>query len=43
MKVRTQLPWLNFGECLEILVKRYQRETRTQGKDTQLTLFEDSA
>lgn len=29
MKVRTQLPWLHFGECLEIVVKRYQRWQRT--------------
>lgn len=29
MKVRTELPWLHYGECLEIVVKRYQRWNRT--------------
>lgn len=28
MKVRKDLPWLNYGECLEIVVKRYARESR---------------
>lgn len=28
MALRLQLPWLTYGECLEIVVKRYQRETR---------------
>lgn len=28
MKVRQDLPWLTYGEALEIIVKRYQRETR---------------
>lgn len=29
MKIRKQLPWLTYGECLGIVVKRYQRWTRT--------------
>lgn len=29
MQIRTQLPWLSYGECLEIVVKRYQRWNRT--------------
>lgn len=28
MKIRKQLPWLTYGECLGIVVKRYQRWTR---------------
>lgn len=27
--MRKQLPWLNYGECLAIVVKRYQRWNRT--------------
>lgn len=29
MKLRRDLPWLTYGECLEIVVKRYQRWRRT--------------
>ncbi len=29
MAIRQKLPWLTYGEALEIVVKRYQRETRT--------------
>lgn len=29
MALRLDLPWLTYGECLEIVVKRYQRWTRT--------------
>lgn len=28
MAYRKNFPWLNYGECLEIVVKRYQRERR---------------
>lgn len=28
MRVRRDLPWLNYGECLDIVIKRYQREKR---------------
>jgi hypothetical protein len=28
MDLRTKLPWLTYGECLELVVKRYQRERR---------------
>lgn len=28
MKLRKQLPWLTYGETLELIVKRYQRWTR---------------
>lgn len=28
MDIATKLPWLTYGECLEIVVKRYKRETR---------------
>lgn len=33
MKLRTQLPWLTYGETLELVVKRYQRRTRTVNKE----------
>lgn len=42
MSVRSQLPWLHYGEALEIVVKRYQRENRLH-KDSnmqQSTIFE---
>jgi hypothetical protein len=29
MKLRQQLPWLTYGECLDLIIKRYQRWTRT--------------
>jgi hypothetical protein len=29
MDIRQKLPWLTYGESLEIVVKRYKRETRT--------------
>ncbi len=35
MAIRQQLPWLNYGEALEIVVKRYQRWTR-EIRDEQL-------
>ena len=28
MAVNKKLPWLNYGECLEIIIKRYQRESK---------------
>lgn len=28
MAIRQSLPWLTYGECLEIIVKRYMREAR---------------
>jgi len=40
MKVRKDLPWLNYGECLEIVVKRYARESRIiEPKNEQRDLF----
>jgi hypothetical protein len=44
MQVRTipQLSHLTYGECLEIVVKRYQRETRVIREDSgQMSLFEE--
>lgn len=38
MKIRTQLPWLTYGECLDLVVKRYQRWTRTIVDDNQIEL-----
>ena len=29
MKFRRDMPWLNYGECLDILVKKYRRAYRT--------------
>lgn len=40
MKIRTELPWLHYGECLEIVIKRYKREKRTIVDITEKTLFE---
>ncbi len=34
MKIRRDLPWLTYGECLGIVVKRYQRWTRTIIEET---------
>jgi len=42
-KVRRDLPWLTFGESLEIIVKRYQRENRMIVDDRQKTMFEEVA
>lgn len=39
MKYRRDLPFLTYGEALEIVVKRYQREARMFREDTQSTLF----
>jgi len=39
MKVAAQLPWLTYGECLEIVVKRYQREHRVLVDSEQCDLF----
>lgn len=40
MKIRSSLPWLNYGECLEIVIKRYQRwERRLREQAQGLTLF----
>lgn len=42
MMVRTKLPWLHYGECLEIVVKRYQRWKRaTTEESTVKTLFDE--
>lgn len=38
-KVRRDLPWLTYGESLEIIVKRYQREARMFKEDSQAELF----
>jgi hypothetical protein len=40
MKVRRDLPWLTYGESLEIIVKRYQRESRMFREDSQAVLFQ---
>lgn len=41
MKLRTDpgLAHLTYGECLEIVIKRYQRETRTIRDEAELPLF----
>ena len=39
MKLRSELPWLTYGETLELVVKRYQRENRIFREDTQSVLF----
>ena len=41
-KVRRDMPWLTYAESLEIIVKRYQRESRIICDDRQSSLFEDS-
>lgn len=38
MKIRQRLPWLTYGEALDIVVKRYQRETRVI-QDREMALF----
>jgi hypothetical protein len=38
-KVRRDLPWLTYGEALQIIVKRYQREARMFKEDSQAELF----
>jgi hypothetical protein len=46
MRYRKEFPFLTYGECLEIVVKRYQRESRIFQEDTQATMFplaEDAA
>lgn len=40
MKYRRDLPWLTYGEALEIVVKRYQRERRMFVEDSQSVLFD---
>lgn len=43
MGLRKALPWLHYGECLALIVKRYQRELRVvelpQDNDNQSKLF----
>jgi hypothetical protein len=39
MKLRSELPWLTYGETLELVIKRYQREQRIFREDTQAGLF----
>ena len=39
MKYRRDLPFLTYGEALELVVKRYQREARMFREDSQSTLF----
>ena len=41
MSIRQKLPWLTYGEALGIVVKRYQRETRAIGTDSdpQMEMF----
>ena len=40
-KVRRDFPWLTFGESLEIIVKRYQRESRMIVDNSQKTMFDE--
>jgi hypothetical protein len=41
MAIRQQLPWMTYGECLSIVVKRYQRETRMiNGENSGTPLFD---
>lgn len=42
MKYRRDLPWLTYGECLAIVVKRYQRESRII-RDEEANLFTEAA
>jgi len=39
MALRKNLPWLHYGECLELIIKRYQRETRVIRDTEQVGLF----
>lgn len=39
MQVRQKLPWLHYGEALEIVVKRYQREKRVVAAERARELF----
>ena len=41
MQIARDLPWLTYGEALEIVVKRYQREKRVIRDETQMALFTD--
>jgi len=41
-KVRKVYPWLTFGESLEIIVKRYQRENRMIGEESKQMMFSES-
>lgn len=41
-KIRRDLPWLTYGEALEIVVKRYQRENRLILDESQMGLFSES-
>lgn len=38
MKIRKQLPWLTYGECLSVVVKRYQRWRRMVSDESSLEL-----
>lgn len=41
MKLRQQLPWLTYGECLDLMVRKYQRWTRLiREPETVNSLFE---
>lgn len=42
MQLARDLPWLTYGEALELVVKRYQREARIMRDDSQLSLFNES-
>ena len=41
MRIRRDFPWLTYGESLELVVKRYQREQRMFREDQQAPLFAD--
>ena len=41
MQLRRDLPWLTYGETLELVIKRYQRENRIFREDTQAVLFSE--
>ena len=40
MALRKQVPWLHYGECLDLIIKRYQRESRVIHISTQENLFD---
>ena len=40
-RVRRDMPWLTYGECLEIIVKRYKREQRIIVDVPQMELFQE--
>lgn len=40
MALRKQLHWLHYGECLDLIIKRYKRETRQIYEPVEMGLFQ---